>query len=90
MFALGQSTGVIAMVINTIAHMLWQAGPVGIIIAIVFLLLGHTFNIAVNIMGAFVHTSRLQYIEFFGKFFEPGGRAFKPLAIRTKYVNVSK
>ena len=90
LFALGLSTGVIAMVINTIAHMLWQAGPVGIVIAIVFLLLGHTFNIAVNIMGAFVHTSRLQYIEFFGKFFEPGGRAFKPLAIRTKYVNVSK
>ena len=50
----------------------------------------HAFNIAVNVMGAFVHTSRLQYIEFFGKFFEPGGRAFKPLAIRTKYVNVSK
>ncbi|MGL5206286.1 MAG: V-type ATP synthase subunit I [Acidaminococcaceae bacterium] len=90
LFALGLSTGVIAMVINTIAHMLWQAGPVGIVIAVVFLLLGHTFNIAVNIMGAFVHTSRLQYIEFFGKFFEPGGRAFKPLAIRTKYVNVSK
>ena len=90
MFALGLATGVIAMVINTIASMLWQAGPIGMVAAILLLLGGHTFNIAVNVMGAFVHTSRLQYIEFFGKFFEPGGRAFKPLAIRTKYVNVSK
>ena len=90
LFALGLATGVIAMVINTIASMLWQAGPIGMAAAILLLLGGHTFNIAVNVMGAFVHTSRLQYIEFFGKFFEPGGRAFKPLAIRTKYVNVSK
>ena len=90
LFALGLATGVIAMVINTIASMLWQAGPIGMVAAILLLLGGHTFNIAVNVMGAFVHTSRLQYIEFFGKFFEPGGRAFKPLAIRTKYVNVSK
>lgn len=90
LFALGLSTGVIAMVINTIAQMLWQAGPIGMVLAVIILIGGHTFNIAVNIMGAFVHTSRLQYIEFFGKFFEPGGKAFKPLAIRTKYINVVK
>lgn len=90
LFALGLSTGVIAMVINTIAQMLWQSGPIGMVMAVLLLIGGHTFNIAVNIMGAFVHTSRLQYIEFFGKFFEPGGRAFKPLAIRTKYINVIK
>ena len=90
LFALGLSTGVIAMVINTIAQMLWQSGPIGMVLAVLLLIGGHTFNIAVNIMGAFVHTSRLQYIEFFGKFFEPGGRAFKPLAIRTKYINVIK
>ena len=48
-------------------------------------LLGHTLNFAVNILGTYVHTSRLQYIEFFGKFFEDGGREFVPLAPDTKY-----
>ena len=51
---------------------------------------GHFFNIIINILGAFVHSSRLQYIEFFGKFYEAGGRAFVPLALRTKYTDIVK
>lgn len=89
-FALGLATGVIAMVINTIAQMLIGMGPVGIVVAVLLLIGGHTFNIIINVLGAFVHSSRLQYIEFFGKFFEAGGRAFVPLALRTKYTNVTK
>jgi V/A-type H+-transporting ATPase subunit I len=89
-FALGLATGVIAMVINTVAQMLWSAGPVGIVAAILVLLAGHYFNIIINVLGAFVHSSRLQYIEFFGKFYEAGGRAFLPLALRTKYTDITK
>lgn len=89
-FALGLATGVIAMVINTVAQMLWSAGPVGIVAAILVLLAGHYFNIIINVLGAFVHSSRLQYIEFFGKFYEAGGRAFLPLALRTKYTDIMK
>lgn len=89
-FALGLATGVIAMVINTVAKMLWGAGPLGIVAAIVVLFAGHYFNIMINVLGAFVHSSRLQYIEFFGKFFEAGGRAFMPLAFRTKYTDITK
>ena len=89
-FALGLATGVIAMVINTIAQMLMEAGPVGTAVAVLVLLGGHLFNIVINVLGAFVHSSRLQYIEFFGKFYEAGGKAFVPLAIRTKYMNVTK
>ena len=88
--ALGLATGVIAMVINTVAQMLWSAGPVGIVAAILVLLAGHYFNIIINVLGAFVHSSRLQYIEFFGKFYEAGGRAFLPLALRTKYTDITK
>ena len=88
--ALGLATGVIAMVINTVAELLWKAGPIGIIVAILLLIGGHTFNIIINILGAYVHSSRLQYIEFFGKFFEGSGRAFKPLALETKYTDVTK
>ncbi|MBQ0108180.1 MAG: V-type ATP synthase subunit I [Phascolarctobacterium sp.] len=89
LFALGLATGVIAMVINTIAGMLAGAGPVGIVAAVLVLVGGHVFNIIINILGAFVHSSRLQYIEFFGKFFQAGGRAFVPLALRTKYTDVT-
>ena len=89
-FALGLATGVIAMVINTVAQMLWSAGPVGIVAAILVLLAGHYFNIIINVLGAFVHSSRLQYIEFFGKFYEAGGRAFLPLALRTKFTDITK
>ena len=90
LFALGLATGVIAMVINTIAQMLWESGTVGIVVAIFVLIGGHIFNILINVLGSFVHTSRLQYIEFFSKFYEAGGKAFVPLAIRTKYVDVTK
>ncbi|MDR3348469.1 MAG: V-type ATP synthase subunit I [Acidaminococcales bacterium] len=90
LFALGLATGVIGMVINTIAGMLWSVGLPGQIAAVLVLLGGHTFNISVNVLGAYVHTSRLQFIEFFGKFYEPGGKEFRPLAFRTRYVDIVK
>ncbi len=49
---------------------------------------GHLFNIAINALGAYVHSSRLQYVEYFGKFFEDGGRDYKPFKVDTKYHNV--
>jgi V/A-type H+-transporting ATPase subunit I len=49
------------------------------------LLIGHILNMAINLLGAFVHTSRLQYLEFFGKFFEDGGTAFDPAAPTEEY-----
>ena len=70
--------------------MAFSSGIIGAVIGSVLFVGAHAFNLGINALGAYVHSCRLQYIEFFGKFFEPGGRAFKPLAIRTKYVNVSK
>ena len=58
--------------------------------AILVLLAGHYFNIIINVLGAFVHSSRLQYIEFFGKFYEGGGQPFEPLAAHTKYYQISE
>ena len=62
----------------------------GIVAAILVLLVDHYFNIIINVLGAFVHSSRLQYIEFFGKFYEVSGRAFLPLALRTKFTDITK
>jgi len=55
---------------------------------VIILLVGHVFNIAVNALGAYVHDSRLQYIEFFGKFYDGGGRAFDPLRMKTEYLDL--
>ncbi len=89
LMALGLSTGVVASVINTMGS-LGGSTPVGWILFIFVFILGHTFNIAVNLLGAFVHTCRLHYVEFFGKFFEGAGRPFVPLFNKTKYVAVIK
>lgn len=85
--ALGLASAVIASVVNLLGTM---GGPTvtGIILFIFVFLIGHVINFLVNILGTYVHTSRLQYIEFFGKFFESGGRQFSPLGYESKYVNL--
>ena len=77
LLALGIATGVIASVINTMGTMMGD-GILGIIAFIVIFLLGHTLNLAINLLGAYVHTNRLQYVEFFGKFYEGDGEEFRP------------
>lgn len=89
LLALGLATGVIASVFNQIGSM-FGGGIVGAIIFIIVFLIGHTFNIAINLLGAYVHTCRLQYVEFFGKFYEGGGRAFNPFRSNTKYTDVKE
>lgn len=84
LLALGLATSVIASVVNKMAAM---AGPGvwGIIAFVLIFVLGHTINIGINALGAYVHTNRLQFVEFFGKFYEGGGRKFKPFSVNTKY-----
>ncbi|HHW49560.1 MAG TPA: V-type ATP synthase subunit I, partial [Clostridiaceae bacterium] len=87
LLALGLSTGVVASVINTIGT-LFGFGPFGIIVFIVAFVIGSLFNMLINVLGAYVHSSRLQYVEFFGKFYEGGGKAFEPFKIKTKYTKL--
>ncbi|MDD5618015.1 MAG: V-type ATP synthase subunit I, partial [Candidatus Omnitrophica bacterium] len=89
-FALGLTSGLLAMAINTI---LFPKGPVqggfafiAAALAILVMLLAHVLNFAISMLGAYVHTSRLQYLEFFTKFFEAGGRPFKPFKLENKYI----
>ena len=94
LFALGIATGVIASVFNELCKML-MGSPIlvlrilGIIVASALLVALHGFNIAINTLGAFVHCARLQYVEFYGKFYEPGGRAFRPLSYQTRHIRVT-
>ena len=87
LLALGLATGVIAAVVNTLGT-LNAPGVVGVIVLLIVLAVGSVFNIAINALGAFVHSSRLQYVEFFSKFYEGGGEEFKPFMIKTKYIKV--
>ena len=75
--ALGLASSIIAMVLNIIGTMPGNT-VAGWALLIAVGIVGHPINIALNALGAFVHTSRLQYIEFFGKFYEDGGREFVP------------
>jgi V/A-type H+-transporting ATPase subunit I len=89
LLALGLATGVVAQVINTLGS-LAGGGVLGAIILTVALVFGTIFNLAINALGAFVHSCRLQYVEFFGKFYTGGGREFRPFARKTKYVKIVK
>lgn len=89
LLALGLATGVIASVVNLMGSM-FGTGVLGTILFIVVFIVGHTLNIAINVLGAYVHTNRLQYVEFFGKFYEGGGKPFNPFKINTKYIQIKR
>ena len=89
LFGMALATSVIAMVFNTIAGMM-AGSLIGFVFAAVIFLIGHVFNIGINTLGAFVHSARLQYIEFFSKFYEGGGLPFDPLRIKFKNLRMVK
>lgn len=92
LFALGLATGIIALVFNTIAITTLDLLPIYIAIPmmIIIILLGHLLNIALNVLGAFIHSARLQFVEFFGKFLEGGGKEYAPFKRDMKYIVLEK
>lgn len=89
LLALGLASSVIASVINNMGSF-GGASIKGIIIMLLAFIIGHTYNFAINGLGSFVHSCRLQYVEFFGKFYVSGGEAFKPFNEDTKYVAIQR
>ena len=87
LLALGLATGVIAQVINTMGSM-FGGGPIGLILFIIIFVVGNILNFAINVLGAYVHTNRLQYVEFFGKFYDAGGEPFTPFTTKTNYIDI--
>jgi V/A-type H+-transporting ATPase subunit I len=90
LLALGLATTALAFAVNLIASMVSDVPYVGALLALAILLIGHVFTLAVNTLGAFIHSARLQFVEFFGKFIAGTGRSFAPLARNEKFIAVKK
>ena len=84
LMALMMAGSIIASVFNTLGSVF------GLVPFIVVAIIGNTLNLVLNLLGCYVHTMRLQCLEFFGRFYQDGGKAFRPLAVETKYVDILK
>jgi V/A-type H+-transporting ATPase subunit I len=88
LLALGLGSAVIGSVINLLGGMIAGVPFVGWLLAFIVIVGGHVFSLAINLLGAFVHAMRLQYVEFFSKFYLGDGATFDPLKFQTQYVDV--
>ncbi len=88
LFALGMGTGILAMAINEMSAQAAQIPIIGYFLVVFILIGGHIFNIAMNVLSSYVHSSRLQYVEFFTKFFKGGGKSFSPFTWKNNKVSL--
>ncbi len=88
LLALGMATGVIAMVVNILTQQAIRIPFIGYLFGLLVFVGGHLFNLFINLLSGFIHSARLQFVEFFSKFFMMGKRFFSPLEIKTKYVRL--
>lgn len=88
LFALGLATLAMATAINTMAGMAMQVPKIGIILALPILIVGHFFNMIINVLSGFIHTVRLQFVEFFTKFYQGGGRTFRPFCVENRHIEI--
>lgn len=86
LLALGLATAIIGLAVNVVAGLVGGLPFIGWLLVIVVLIGGHLFNLVVNALGAFIHSARLQFVEFFSKFLQGGGKPFRPFRKESKYI----
>ena len=84
--ALGLATAIIGLAVNIVADLVGGLPYIGWLLMIVVFIGGHIFNLLINALGSFIHSGRLQFVEFFTKFMEGGGKQFKPFSKKSKYI----
>lgn len=90
LMALVLSGSFIAVAVNTIVRMLFDAGIVGMVAGAIIFLVFQLFNVFLSYLSAYVHTARLTYVEMFNKFYEGGGIPFKRMVEDSKYFNIEE
>ncbi len=89
LYGLMLSGAVIAQIVSQYAIEFITGGNAGLaILGVILMLVGHAFNLAIGLLGAYIHDARLQYVEFYGRFYEGEGELFTPLGSRHKYVYI--
>lgn len=90
LYGLMLSGAVIAQIVSTYSVQFITGGNVAFaILGVVLMLVGHAFNLAMSLLGAYIHDARLQYVEFYGRFYEGEGELFTPLGSNRKYININ-
>ena len=91
LLALGLGTTGMALAFNIVAEIIPQMIPVvGIVFTPIILIIAHTANLGLQTLGAGVHSLRLQYVEFFNRFYEGGGKKFEPFSVKRKYTKIKE
>ncbi len=90
LLALGLTTSIVAQTFNMMAGMLKETPVVGFFLFILVLVVGHIFNFMISLLGAFVHSMRLIFVEFFGRFYDGGAKPFRPLMFDSPLCIVKK
>ncbi|MCK5133427.1 MAG: hypothetical protein KAR40_14895 [Candidatus Sabulitectum sp.] len=90
LFALALSSAIIASVINQIAEMLRGVPVIGIVLTVLVLVAGHLFNLGMAALSGFIHTARLQFVEFFSKFYDGTGVSFKVFRYEPRYIRIKR
>ena len=88
LYGLMLTGAVIAQIISQYSVSFLTSGSALVVVGAVLMVVGHVFNLAISLLGAYIHTARLQYVEFFGRFYEGEGELFVPLGSARKYVRV--
>ena len=88
LFGVGLVGCVIAYVANFLCGMFANAGVIGIVLGGIVAVLFHALNIALSLLSAYIHNARLQFVEFFGKFYEGSGTPFVPMASKLRYARI--
>ena len=81
---------VIAQVVSQYSVSFLTSGSVLIVLGAILMVVGHLFNLAIGLLGAYIHTARLQYVEFYGRFYEGEGELFTPLGSQQKYISLTQ
>ena len=89
LYGLMLTGAVIAQVVSQYSVNFLTSGSVLIVLGAILMVVGHLFNLAIGLLGAYIHTARLQYVEFYGRFYEGEGELFTPLGSQQKYISLS-